>query len=76
MATPLSVIIAGALIAVAILLTNRWEMAPVAQGASVALRLDRWTGSINVCLLSISDAASVSGMVAGSQFVCGARETR
>jgi hypothetical protein len=49
----ISIIIAGALIATAIVLTNRWELIPmpaVSNGVSMALLLDRWTGVVRVCL--------------------------
>jgi hypothetical protein len=46
--TPLAIIIAGALIAAAIALTNRWEFYPTPQGG-LDHRLDRWTGRVVVC---------------------------
>jgi hypothetical protein len=47
-ATPLAIIIAGALVAAAIALTNRWEFYPAPQGG-LAYRLDRWTGRVVAC---------------------------
>jgi hypothetical protein len=46
----ISVIYAGALIALAILFVFRWEVTPI--GKIGAMRLDRWTGRIDVCLPS------------------------
>jgi hypothetical protein len=42
MTTPKAIIIAGALIALAILITNHWQVAGV-------VRMDRWTGAIYKC---------------------------
>jgi hypothetical protein len=48
--TPLAVIIAGVLIAVAIALTNRWSFHPVSTPGGVAVyRSDRWTGDTVLC---------------------------
>jgi hypothetical protein len=44
--TPMSIIIAGALIAAAILMTNHWEIVPT---GFTALRLNRWSGSVVAC---------------------------
>lgn len=41
----LAIVIAGALVAGAILVVGRWD---VTQGQSV-LRLDRWTGDMAIC---------------------------
>ena len=52
-----SIIIAGALIATAIMLTNRWEIVPmpvVTNGVAMALRVDRWTGVARTCLTEAS----------------------
>lgn len=51
------IIIAGGLIAAAIMLTNRWEIVPmpvVTDGVSMALRVDRWTGAVRTCLTEAS----------------------
>jgi hypothetical protein len=46
-----AIIIAGALIAASIALTNRWAMvAQHIEAGDVILRLDRWTGSIVNCV--------------------------
>lgn len=55
-----SVIVAGALIAVAIALTNHWEFTS-RDGASY--RLNRWTGSITLC-------APHGHVAAGMDFAC------
>jgi hypothetical protein len=43
---PIAIVIAGALIALAIALTNHWEMTSTADGN---YRLNRWTGAIDPC---------------------------
>jgi hypothetical protein len=51
----ISTIFAGALIAAAIMVTNHWEVVPmpaVSNGVSMALRVDRWTGVVRICLTS------------------------
>jgi hypothetical protein len=45
----LSVVIAGTLIAVAILIAFRWQ---ISAATGVIYRLDRWTGNLIVCDLS------------------------
>jgi hypothetical protein len=63
-------VVAGAgLIAMAIMVTNHWAIIPGGQNSIAAtIRLNRWTGSIDVCSL---DAKSVSGSNAsGLQLTC------
>lgn len=48
-----SIIFAGAMIAAAIMITNHWTIVPmpaVTNGVSMALQVDRWTGTARVCL--------------------------
>jgi hypothetical protein len=45
-AIPASIIIAGTLIAIAILIAGRWEIFGSASGV---WRLDRWTGAVQLC---------------------------
>jgi hypothetical protein len=44
-----AIVIAGALIAGAIMLTNHWSFHQGA-GASFNVRLNRWTGAVETCL--------------------------
>lgn len=49
----LSIILAGALIAAAIMITHHWRIIPlgaVNNGISAALRVDQWTGDARVAL--------------------------
>ena len=45
--TPWAIIVAGALIAAAIALTNHWVLFRTPEGATV--RLNRWTGTAVMC---------------------------
>jgi hypothetical protein len=58
---PLAIVIAGLLIAGAILIAFRWQ---ISAATGVVYRLDRWTGSVIVCdlnsHLSLSDCWQVS----------------
>jgi hypothetical protein len=46
---PIAIIIAGALIAAAIMVTNHWTLYTAGNDFVSFLRLNRWTGSIVVC---------------------------
>ena len=48
MRIPLAIVIAGALIAVAILMAFRWQISAATGG--VVYRIDRWTGNIEFCM--------------------------
>jgi hypothetical protein len=55
-----AIIIAGALIAASIALTNHWAMvAQHIEAGDVILRLDRWTGSIVNCVGLINQKRDV-----------------
>jgi hypothetical protein len=47
MSTPISIVIAGILIAFAILITGHWQISVAGPGRTH--RLDRWTGAIADC---------------------------
>jgi hypothetical protein len=49
MRVPIAVVIAGALVAVAILIAFRWH---ISAATGVVYRLDRWSGRIIACELS------------------------
>jgi hypothetical protein len=64
----LSLIVAGALIAAAILIANRWEIAISPRGVATVVRLDRWTGRVNICDL---DTATIKGStLSGATLTC------
>jgi hypothetical protein len=47
---PLAIVIAGLLIAAAILISLRWE---ISAATGVVYRLDRWTGAVMVCTVGL-----------------------
>jgi len=62
-------IIAGAiLIAAAILITNHWQFAISSSGYGVALRLNRWTGTISICVVDAGSAKDPS--LTGAVLAC------
>ena len=64
-----SAIIAGAVvIALAILISNHWQFAISSSGYGVALRLNRWTGTISICVVDPNAAKDVS--LTGAQLAC------
>ena len=64
-------IIAGAgLIALAILVTNHWELIPSGtNGLGATIRLNRWTGAIDVCGID-SKSERRSATAAGLELRC------
>lgn len=56
-----AIIIAGALIAAAIALTNHWTLvAQHNENSTLILRLNRWTGSVVECVALIQSPQSFS----------------
>ena len=47
MSTPIAIVVAGILIAAAILIAGHWQISIAGPGS--AYRLDRWTGAIADC---------------------------
>jgi hypothetical protein len=64
-ASETSVIIAGALVAAAILFTNHWAFA---WGDGASYRLNRWTGTIVMCPPKSRDRASI--IAGGMGYAC------
>jgi hypothetical protein len=71
MGTPISIIVGAVvgavLIAAAILVVNHWQL--VFDGPT-ALRLNRWTGDVEVCALDPKSVRPESGSLAGAKFEC------
>jgi len=64
-----SAIIAGAVvIALAILISNHWQFAISSSGYGVALRLNRWTGRISICVVDPNSTKDPS--LTGAQLAC------
>ena len=72
MGTRIAIIVGAALIAAAILLTNHWQMQP-AGGGTDALRLNRWTGTIDLCMLDPKSIKEGASSLAGVQLACEAQ---
>jgi len=66
MTTGLNTIVAAAIIAASILISHHFDI--VAQAGGAAIRLNRWTGAVDVCTLEVTPSAS--GDVRGSQLRC------
>jgi hypothetical protein len=63
----LAILAAGAMIAAAIAFTNHWTI-ETSGGIAAIVRLDRWTGSLRICVL---DSATMGGStLAGTQMTC------
>jgi hypothetical protein len=62
MYSPAAIIIGAVLIAGVILLTNHYEITPAPDRSETVMRLNRWTGEIDVCA---KDGKTTSGSSAG-----------
>jgi hypothetical protein len=68
MGTSISIIVGAIVIAAAILVTNHWEIVSTSGGLLVVDRLNRWTGSIEICAV---DPNTIHGSeVAGARLSC------
>jgi hypothetical protein len=68
MSTPAAIIAGAMVIALAILIANHWQFAISSSGYGVALRLNRWTGTISVCLVAPNSAKDPN--LTGAQLTC------
>ena len=66
----LAIIGAGALIAIAILIINRWEIALTPGNLVNLMRFNRWTGAAEICWLDPSTVKAQSSL-AGAKYRCG-----
>jgi hypothetical protein len=67
MGIPVAIIVGAALVSVAIIVTNHWQLQG-SNDATMALRLNRWTGEIHMCML---DPKSVkANTLAGVRLAC------
>jgi hypothetical protein len=69
MGTPIAIIVGAALVAAAICITGHWQMQTTNEGGiSMVMRLNRWTGTIEICLL---DSTTIPrDTIAGTQLAC------
>jgi hypothetical protein len=60
----LSILGAALIIAAAILFTFRWEAAP--DGTFGVMRLDRWTGNVEICVIGRGEPPQFIGATGGA----------
>jgi hypothetical protein len=65
----IAIIAGAALIALAILVTNHWEIHTGSNGMAATIRLNRWTGDIDVCALDTT-VKTAGATAAGLQLRC------
>jgi hypothetical protein len=61
-----AIVIAGALIALALAVSNRWQ---ISAAPAQVYRLDRWTGHVDMCVI-ISTENGVTMVIPGSKVPC------
>ena len=75
MSTPAAVIVGALMIALAILMTNHWEVMPRPQAITLqsppptVYRLNRWTGFIDMCEVDTSTMRNPNSFV-GAELTC------
>jgi hypothetical protein len=68
MGPPLAIVVGAAMIATAILVTNHWQVV-YTQESLMALRLNRWTGLVEVCMYD-PDTQRDPKSLAGVELIC------
>ena len=69
MGQSIAIVVGAGLIALAIMVTNHWAIIPGgANSIAATIRLNRWTGSIDVCSLSAKSATGSNA--SGLQLTC------
>jgi len=71
MGIPIAIVAGAAVIAAAILVTNHWQLVPTRESL-VALRLNRWTGLIEVCMYDLGTQRDPKSL-AGVELACRAK---
>jgi hypothetical protein len=61
----IAIVVAGGLIALAIMVTNHWTINTPADGVVAAARLNRWTGAIELCSVDPKSLAGASSLAGG-----------
>jgi hypothetical protein len=64
----IAIVVGAGLIALAIMVTNHWTLNTPADGIAVGARLNRWTGTIDLC--SIDPKTVTGNSVAGAKVEC------
>jgi hypothetical protein len=70
MKTPLAIGAAGALIAIAILITSHWQLLGRLSNGESVIRLNRWTGTIDICSIDPKSEAAAGADKAGARLTC------
>jgi hypothetical protein len=65
----IAIVVAGGLIALAIMITNHWTINTLANGLTAAARLNRWTGEIELCSVNVQTLSGAN--VTGARLECG-----
>lgn len=72
MGQSISIVAGAALIALAILIVGHWEVIAPQAGGIGMVRLNKWTGSIDVCAI---DPTTIKGnTISGAQLACKAND--
>ena len=67
-----SIIAAGVLVAAAVLITNHWQITLLNPSIPTVVRLDRWSGVIDVCVLDPASMRNPNSFV-GADVNCKAK---
>jgi len=71
MGKPIAIVVGSALIAAAILITNHWQLQRAANDATGAIRLNRWTGKVEICVIEAKSIhPSDINSLAGARLAC------
>ena len=65
MGQSIAIVVAGAMIAAAILVTNHWTLHTGASDFTTAVRLNKWTGAIDICFLNPNSLAGAKTLAGG-----------
>jgi hypothetical protein len=65
-----AIVVGAVLVAAAIMVTNHWTLQTGAADFTTAVRLNRWTGSIDICFLDPSSIAAGAKSLAGARLEC------
>jgi hypothetical protein len=64
-----AIVVAGAMIATSLLITNHWTLYAGASDFTTAVRLNRWTGAIDICFLNTNSLAGAKTLE-GARLEC------
>jgi hypothetical protein len=70
MKTRLAICAAGAMIALTILITGHWQLLGRLSNGESVIRLNRWTGTIDICSIELKSEAAAGVDKAGARLTC------